>query len=388
MRKTLMISSVLALGLGFAGAQTATTAASAQVTQFSDVPAGHWAKDAVDKIVSCGLIQGFPDGTYRGNENLTRYQAALIFHRLLTTDALSKCGFSQGDMTTIVNGMQSVSTELAAISTRVGDLEKANADQQARIAALEEKINTLTTGAGSADVAALNARIDALEAAIKNIPAGPQGPKGDKGDKGDPGAAAVVTTPPVTTPPTTVVIGDVTPNVAVTSNYYAGLDVGMKMSDKATAPCYRTKYPNNPSGYCLTVGGQLGAKSVFGPIGARVAAAYAPGYNGISADVAATYSMDMGSNLGLYAGAGLGITSSTARATTGNASDVYALGLVGVEYRVTDNIAAYVEGDGRYYLSNKGYGTGLATTYTTSGAVNTAAKGFNGAVKAGVKFYF
>ncbi len=403
MRKTLMISSVLALGLGAAGAQTATTTASAQVTQFSDVPAGHWAKDAVDKIVSCGLIQGFPDGTYRGNENLTRYQAALIFHRLLTTDALSKCGFSQGDMTTIVNGMQSVSTELAAISTRVGDLEKANADQQARIAALEEKINGLTAGAGGADVTALTARVDALETAIKNIPAGPQGPKGDKGDKGDkgePGAAAVVTAPaattaPVTTAPTTVVIGsDSTPNMAMTSNYYAGLDVGAKMTDVKTVPCTRGKAPNiSATGYCLTVGGQLGAKSVFGPIGARVAVAYTPGYNGISADVAATYSLDTGSNLGVYAGAGLGITSSQARAatsgtTTGTASDVYALGLLGVEYRVTDNIAAYVEGNGRYYLSNKGAGTGLATTNTAAGANNSAVKGFNGAVKAGVKFYF
>ena len=48
---------------------------------------------------------------------------------------------------------------------------------------------------------------------------------------------------------------------------------------------------------------------------------------------------------------------------------------------MTDNLAAFVEGDGRYYLSNKGVGTGLGST-------DTKAKGFNGAVKAGVKFYF
>ena len=137
MRKTTMIAATLALTLGAAGAQTtATTTTTTQVT-LTDVPAGHWAKDAVDAIVRCGLIQGFPDGTFRGNENLTRYQAALIFHRLLTSGAIASCGFSQTDTTAIVKGMQEVSAELAAISARVTDLEKASADQAARIAALE-----------------------------------------------------------------------------------------------------------------------------------------------------------------------------------------------------------------------------------------------------------
>lgn len=384
MRKTLMISSLLALGLGVAGAQSTTTAP-AQVT-LSDVPAGHWAKDAVDKIVSCGLIQGFPDGTFRGNENLTRYQAALIFHRLLTTDALSKCGFSQGDMTTIVNGMQEVSTELAAISTRVGDLEKANSDQEARIAALEAKIAALDSGAASTDVTALQDRVAALEEAIKNIPAGPAGPQGPAGPAGPQGPAGpagstttgtVVTPPPVTTTPptTTVVIGDVTPNVS-SKNYYGGLSIGAKSSkDQCTNIINKSKPPVN---YCVSAGGMIGAKNVFGPIGARISADYFPGYNAISADAAVTYNLDMGS-LGLYAGLGAGVTSSASRTTTGSATDIYGLGLLGVEYHVTDSISAFVEGDGRYYFnSNKGYGTGLGTD----------TKGFNPAVKAGVKFYF
>ncbi|BBN95375.1 hypothetical protein DEGR_21080 [Deinococcus grandis] len=208
MRKSLIIASTLALSLGAASAQTTTTtAAPAQVT-LSDVPAGHWAKDAVDKIVQCGLIQGFPDGTFRGNENLTRYQAALIFYRALQTGSLSNCGFSAGDMTTIANGMQEVSTELAAIASRVTDLEKLTADQQARIDALEAKINGMDSGAASTDVAALNARIDALEAAIRNIPAGPQGPAGPTGPQGPagptgpqgPAGASTSTTGTVTTP--------------------------------------------------------------------------------------------------------------------------------------------------------------------------------------------
>ena len=53
------------------------------LAQFSDVPAGHWAKEAVEALAARGIIVGFPDGTFRGNEPITRYQAALIIYRLL-----------------------------------------------------------------------------------------------------------------------------------------------------------------------------------------------------------------------------------------------------------------------------------------------------------------
>ena len=422
MRKTLVISSILALGLGAASAQTAApatpaTTAATQVVQFSDVPAGHWAKDAVDRITQCGLIQGFPDGTFRGNENLTRYQAALIFYRLLSTNALSTCGLSQGDMTVVMNGMQEVSTELAAIATRVSDLEKVTADQAARLAAVEEKINGM--GTGGADLTAVNARIDALEAAVRNIPAGPQGPqgekgeKGDKGDKGDTGpqgpagtATSTNTTTTTTTtevPSTTVVIDTVTPTVtAPMGNLYAGVTVGAASgnSDYAANKCIKLGIGNrtiNPErvGYCVNVGGVVGSKSVFGPVGARVAASYQPGFGAVSADVAATGSFDVAENFGLYAGAGLGITNSRARiaagqtnaglaATTGSATDVYGLGLLGAEYRVNGNMAVFAEGNGRYYLSNKGVGTNIGKT----GTYDPKQKGLNFGAKAGLKFYF
>lgn len=416
MRKTLVISSILALGLGAASAQTtapATTTAATQVTQFSDVPAGHWAKDAVDRITQCGLIQGFPDGTFRGNENLTRYQAALIFYRMLSTNALSTCGLSQGDMTVVMNGMQEVSTELAAIATRVGDLERVTADQTARLAALEERINGMATGAASQDVTALAARVDALEAAVRNIPAGPQGPAGPVGPQGPAGPAGpqgpagtgtvsttdTTTTTTTTTPApvtntgsTTVVIGDVNPTVdTAMGNLYAGVTVGAKQGD-AKNRCINKfdRQGDNRVDYCVNIGGVVGAKSVFGPLGARVAAVYQPGWNGVSADVAATGSFDVSDNFGVYAGAGLGITNSRARtnagapAASGSQTDPYALGLVGVEYRINNSVAVFAEGNGRYYLSNKGVGTGLtpATTY------DAKQKGFNLGGKAGLKFFF
>lgn len=49
-----------------------------------DVPADHWAAGAVSNSVSKGLIRGYPDGTFRGNEPLSRYEAAMLLDRLDT----------------------------------------------------------------------------------------------------------------------------------------------------------------------------------------------------------------------------------------------------------------------------------------------------------------
>ena len=184
MNKFLTMTATLALALGVASAQDTTpttdttttdTTTAAQVTNFTDVPAGHWAKDAVDLITQRGLIQGFPDGTFRGNENLTRYQAALIFARLLQTGAMTSSGMSADDMATITKGMQDVSTELAALTSRVTDLEAASTAQQTSITALEDKIAAMGTAADSGNSADLEARVAALETAVQNIPGRPGG---------------------------------------------------------------------------------------------------------------------------------------------------------------------------------------------------------------------
>ena len=56
---------------------------------FLDVPEGHPAYGAVCACVSTGLFQGYPDGTFRPDEALTRAEAAVVFNHLLgrTPDA-------------------------------------------------------------------------------------------------------------------------------------------------------------------------------------------------------------------------------------------------------------------------------------------------------------
>ncbi|MDI7247133.1 MAG: S-layer homology domain-containing protein [Bacillota bacterium] len=52
---------------------------------FADVPENHWAYEAVKQLAAYGLIEGFPDGTFKGAEPMTRYQMAMVVARLLVS---------------------------------------------------------------------------------------------------------------------------------------------------------------------------------------------------------------------------------------------------------------------------------------------------------------
>ncbi len=49
---------------------------------FKDVPKNHWARPEVYDLVKLGLTQGYPDGTFRGNKNISRYETAMFVARL------------------------------------------------------------------------------------------------------------------------------------------------------------------------------------------------------------------------------------------------------------------------------------------------------------------
>ena len=48
------------------------------------VPFDHWAYDAVQQLVDAGIIIGYPDGTFKGDRAMTRYEFAMAISRLLT----------------------------------------------------------------------------------------------------------------------------------------------------------------------------------------------------------------------------------------------------------------------------------------------------------------
>ncbi len=113
--------------------------------ELKDVPAGHWASAAIQVAQNCGIIRGFPDGTFRGNEPVTRYQAAAIVARLLDAVKNGECGIgvagagnmSNADMETLQNAVQELSADLAQLGVRVAELED-NAVTQDDLARVEE----------------------------------------------------------------------------------------------------------------------------------------------------------------------------------------------------------------------------------------------------------
>lgn len=64
--------------------------AEAQTVTFRDVPQGHWALEPLALAVSWGLITGYPDGTFRGTEPLTRGALVMVLARLLDKLSLAK----------------------------------------------------------------------------------------------------------------------------------------------------------------------------------------------------------------------------------------------------------------------------------------------------------
>lgn len=81
---------------------------------FSDVPKGHWAYEALEKLSDKGIVVGYGDNTYRGDKTLTRYEMAQ-----LVANALAKGKISQNERL-----VMEFSKELDALGVRVTKLEK------------------------------------------------------------------------------------------------------------------------------------------------------------------------------------------------------------------------------------------------------------------------
>jgi hypothetical protein len=56
----------------------------ARAETFTDVPPDHWAYEAIDYLQQAGLVEGYPDGTFRGERSFTRYEMAMVIARIFT----------------------------------------------------------------------------------------------------------------------------------------------------------------------------------------------------------------------------------------------------------------------------------------------------------------
>ena len=116
MKKTLVSALSAALVIGAAS----TTFAAAN--PFSDVPRDHWAYDAVTQLAADGVVEGYGDGTYRGDRNITRYEMAQMVAK-----AMAKGDMSASDKALVDRLAAEFADELNNLGVRVSNLER-NAD--------------------------------------------------------------------------------------------------------------------------------------------------------------------------------------------------------------------------------------------------------------------
>ena len=117
MKKTLVSALTTALVVGAAS----TTFAAAN--PFADVPADHWAYDAVSQLAADGVIEGYGDNNFKGDKNITRYEMAQMVAK-----AMAKTNVSGNDKAIIDKLAAEFSDELNNLGVRVANLEK-NADK-------------------------------------------------------------------------------------------------------------------------------------------------------------------------------------------------------------------------------------------------------------------
>ena len=107
----------------FAMAAIAALAAGASAyaaNPFSDVSTSDWAYKAVSQLSDQGIVEGYPDGTFKGQSNITRYEMAQIIARLMAREDQ----YNAEQRATIDKLAGEYADELDALGVRVGNLEK------------------------------------------------------------------------------------------------------------------------------------------------------------------------------------------------------------------------------------------------------------------------
>ena len=111
MKKILAMAAVAALAAG---------ASVYAANPFSDVSTSDWAYQAVSDLSSQGVVEGYPDGTFKGENNITRYEMAQIIARLMAKEDQ----LNAEQRATVDKLAGEYADELDNLGVRVSNLEK------------------------------------------------------------------------------------------------------------------------------------------------------------------------------------------------------------------------------------------------------------------------
>ncbi len=130
----------------FALAAMWLTSSAATAAPFSDVPFSHWAYDSINHLAARGILQGYPDGKFKGNNSLTRFDLAMVTAKTL---ANVEQMFDSGRGTNLVNRtdlqvLEGLTTEfadeLALLGVKITSLEDDMAIAKEDVALLKKDV--------------------------------------------------------------------------------------------------------------------------------------------------------------------------------------------------------------------------------------------------------
>jgi polyhydroxyalkanoate synthesis regulator phasin len=152
-----VLALALVFGLGSLVAQT-----------FPDVPWDHWAYDAVATLAEKGIIVGYPDGYFKGNRPLTRYEFAAALRNALER-IKAEITPPTVDVSALQNAINDLRSRVEALEQRGG----VPADVLNRLSAVEQQLQQAATKseleAVRNQVAALQQRVAGLQISPEDI---------------------------------------------------------------------------------------------------------------------------------------------------------------------------------------------------------------------------
>src|SRR5437588_848793 len=105
---------------------------------FADTPTNHWAYDAIAELAAKGLVEGYPDGTFKGDRAMTRYEMAMVVARLLARIESIQIPTPAPAAKPEVTG-----SDIQSIQRLVNEFRAELAAKNVRLTAVEEELNAM-----------------------------------------------------------------------------------------------------------------------------------------------------------------------------------------------------------------------------------------------------
>ena len=131
---------------------------------FSDVTPDSWAYQAVSQLAASGIVNGYPDGTFKGQNDITRYEMAQMVAKAMANQ--DRANAEQQAMINRLadefsNELNNLGVRVARLEDRVGNV-KVTGDARLRYRDAEHKSSTFDARARLQFNAKVNDRTDAV----------------------------------------------------------------------------------------------------------------------------------------------------------------------------------------------------------------------------------